>query len=221
MAALWEVINSQEFPVFRMQSSVTSPDVAPTTRSSQQTLQQMYANNRILALEALIIELPDNDAEIARPLFELIRKGHSRSDEHIKDLEAMFAPIKQRNAEGWEQINRIKTTFDEVERDKSQVLRLEDLADHLDDEHAEDARAILHVVRRDFKGERGLLGELSRLFQPAKQRNAEAWKRISQAKKIFDELGRVSQPSGATPAHALQSESRGSMLGKGKRKRNE
>ena len=221
MAALWEVINSQELPVFRVQSSAATPDVAPTTRSSQQTPQQMYANHRILTLEALIDELPDNDAEIARPLFELIRKGHSRSDEHIKDLEAMFAPIKQRNSEEWEQINRIKTIVDEVERDKSQVLRLEHLADHLDDDHAEDARAILRIVRRDLKGKRGLLGELNRLFQPVKQRNAEAWKRVSQARKVFDELGRVTQPLGATPAHALQSESRGSMLGKGKRKRYE
>jgi hypothetical protein len=221
MAALWEFINSQELPVFRVQSSVATPDVAPTTRSSQQTPQQMYANHRILTLEALIDELPDNDAEIARPLFELVRKGHSRSDEHIKDLEAMFAPITQRNAEEWEQINRIKTIFDEVDRNKSQVLRLEDLVDHLDDDHAEDARAILHVVRRNLKGKRGLSGELSRLFQPVKQRNAEAWKRVSRMKKVFDELGRVSQPSGATPVHAQpsRSDTLGDVTRASKRKR--
>jgi hypothetical protein len=179
----------------------------------------MYANHRILPLEALIDELPDNDAEIARPLFELIRKGHSRSHEHIKDLEDMFASVKERNEEEWERSNQMKTILDEVARDKSQVLKLESLVDHLDEAHAEDARAIFHVVRRNLKGGRGFAGELSRLFQPVKQRNAEAWKRVSRVKKIFDEFEHVSQLSGENIARASLSDLRGSMVGKGKRKR--
>jgi hypothetical protein len=115
----------------------------------------------------------------------------------------------------------MKTILDDVARDKSQVLKLEGLVEHLDDAHAEDARAILHVVRRNLKGGRGFAGELSRLFQPVKQRNAEAWKRVSRVKKIFDELEQVGQLSGENVAHASQSESRGSTAVKGKRKRAE
>lgn len=158
----------------------------------------MYTSHQTLALEVLIDELPDNDAQIARPLFELIKKGHSRSHEHIKDVEAMFASVKQRNAEEWERTDRMKTIFDEVARDKSQLPKLADLVDHLDDDHADDARAMLHVLRRNLKGGRGFVGELSKLFQPVKQRNAEAWKRVSRVKKIFDELEQVSHLSGGT-----------------------
>lgn len=206
LAALWDVINSQELPVFRVQSSAVTPDIAANTRASHPTPPQTYANHSILTLEALVDELPDNDAQIARPLFELIRKGHSRSHEHIKDLEAMFDPVKQRNAEEWERSNMMKTIFDEVARDKSQALKLEGLVEHLDDAHAEDARAILHVVRRNQKGGRGFAGELSRLFQPVKQRNAEAWKRVSRLKKIFDELGQGSQSENTalTPSSTAQ-----------------
>lgn len=220
LAALWEVIDSQELPIFRVQSSAAALNVAANSHV-QPAPPPMYANHRILALEALVDELPDNDAQIARPLFELIRKGHSRSNEHIKDLEAMFASVKQRNAGEWERRNQMKTILDDVARDKSQVLKLEGLVEHLDDAHAEDARAILHVVRRNLKGGRGFAGELSRLFQPVKQRNAEAWKRVSRVKKIFDELEQVGQLSGENVAHASQSESRGSTAVKGKRKRAE
>lgn len=115
----------------------------------------------------------------------------------------------------------MKTIFDEVARDKSQALKLEGLVEYLDDAHAEDARAILHVVQRNLKGGRGFAGELSRPFQPVKQRNAEAWKRVSRVKKIFDELEQVSQPTGEGLAHASQCESRGDMVGKGKRRRDE
>jgi hypothetical protein len=221
ISALCDVIDSQKLPTFRVQSSAATPDVAANTRASQPTPQQIYANHRILTLEALVEELPDNDAQIARPLFEPIRKRHSRSQEHIEDLVAMFAPVKQRNAEEWERSSQMKASFDEVSRDKSQVLKLEALVEHLDEAHAEDARAILHVVRRNLKGGRGFAGELSRLFQPVKQRNAEAWKRVSRAKKIFDELEQVSQLSGKGIAHASQTKSRGSTVGKGKRKRDE
>lgn len=221
LAGLWEVIDSQELPIFRVQSSEVIPDVAANTRASHPTPPQTYANHSILTFEALIDELPENDAAIARPLFELIRKGHSRSAERIKDLEAMFAPLKRRNAEEWERSNQMKTIFDEVARDKSQALKLEGLVEHLDETHAEDARAILHVVRRNLKGGRGFSGELSRLFQPVKQRNAEAWKRVSRMKKIFDELEQVSQLTGEGLTHASQSELGGSVVGKSKRKRTE
>jgi len=218
LTALWEFIDSQELPTFRLQSSLTIPDVAANTRCSSQ---QMYTSHQILALEVLIDELPDNDAQIARPLFELIRNGHSRSHEHIKDVEAMFASVKQRNAEEWERTDQMKTIFDEVARDKGQVPKLADLVDHLDADRVDDARAMLHVVRRNLKGGRGFVGELSRLFQPVKQRNAETWKRVSRVKKIFDELEQVSQLSGANMAHASQSELRGDIAGKCKRKRDQ
>ena len=67
----------------------------------------------------------------------------------------------------------MKTILDEVARDKSQVLKLGDLVDQLDETHAEDALAMLHVVRRNLKCGRGFVRELSRLFQPAKQRKAD------------------------------------------------
>lgn len=208
LAALWEMIGSQELPVFRVQDFAASPDVAANARSSQPTIQQMYANHRILTLEILIDELPDSDAQIARPLFELIRKGHSRSREHVQDLEAIFAPAKQRNADKWERSSQMKKLLDEVARGKSQLLKLEDLVDHLDDDHAEDARAMLHVIRRTLKGGKGFGGELSKLFQPVKQRNAEAWERVSRMKKIFGELEQLSQLPGENIAHASQSDSR-------------
>ena len=221
LTALWEIIDSQELPAFRLQSSLATRSVAANTCSSQQIGQQMYTSHQILALEVLIDELPDNDAQIARPLFELIKKGHSRSHEHIKDVEAMFASVKQRNAEEWERTDRTKTIFDEVTRDKSQVLKLGDLVDHLDDDDADDARAMLHVLRRNLKGGRGFAGELGRLFQPVKQRNAEAWKRIPRVKKIFEEVEQVSQPTGEGLARAPQSGSRGNVAGKSKRKRDQ
>ena len=133
----------------------------------------------------------------------------------------MFAPIKRRNAEEWERSNQMKTIFDEVARDKRQVLKLEDLVDHLDETHAEDARAILHVLRRNLNGGRGFAGELSRLFQLVKQRNAEAWKRVSRVKKIFDDLEQVSQLAGEGIPRASSSELCRSVVGKGKRKRDE
>jgi len=221
LAALWDAIDSQNTPVFRVQTSGINTSAPLNPSSSQPSLPQRHNSHSILALEALVDELPDNDAQIARPLFELIKKGHSRSHQHTEDLEVMFAPIKQRNAEEWERSSRMKTIFDDVARDKSQVLKLTDLVYHLDETHAEDARAILHVMRRNLKGGRGFAGELSRLFQPAKQRNAEAWKRVSRVKRIFDEFEQVSQLPGGSLAHASKSESRGSMMGKGKRKRGE
>ena len=103
-------------------------------------------------------------------------------------LEAIFAPTKQRNADESERSSQMKKLLDQVARGKSQLLKLEDLVDHLDDDHAEDARAMLHVIRRNLKGGKGFGGELSKLFQPVKQRNAEAWERVPRMKKIFDEL---------------------------------
>jgi hypothetical protein len=219
LAALWNAIDSQDTPVFRVQISGISASAALNCPSGQPSPPQRHSNHSILALEALVNELPDNDAQIARPLFELIQKGHSRSREHAMDLEAMFAPVKQRNAEEWEQTNQTKKIFDEVARDKSQVLKLEDLVGHLNEPYAEDARAILHVVRRNLKGGRGFAGELSRLFQPVKQRNAEAWKRASRMKKIFDKFEQASQPSGAIPTQSLRSEVSGEVARAAKRKR--
>lgn len=62
---------------------------------------------------------------------------------------------------------------------------------------------------------------MSKLFQPVKQRNAEAWERVSRMKKIFDELEQLSQLSSENIAHASQSDSRDEIAGKRKRKRME
>jgi hypothetical protein len=205
-AALWEVIDQQDIPVFRVQTPQATSSVTVNTSASQPTPQQIHHHHRILALETMIDELSDNDAQIARLLFQLVRKGHSRSHEHIKDLEALFVPIRQRNAEEWDRAGQMKAIFDEVARDKSQLLKLEDLAHHLDEIHAEDVRAILHVVRRNLKGGRGFVGELNRLFDPVKQRNTEAWKRASQVKKIFDELDEMSQHPSVATTQSLHSD---------------
>jgi len=68
----------------------------------------------------------------------------------------------------------MQTMFDQVVRDKSRTSRLEDVIGHLDEGHANDARAIVHVVQRILEGgtERGR--ELFRRFQSVKQCNAGA-----------------------------------------------
>jgi hypothetical protein len=133
-------------PGIRVQISEVNLSAAETNPANQPTPQQRQQNHPILALEALIDELPDNEAQIAPLLFQLVRKGRFRSHEHIKDLEALFAAVRQCNEEEWERLSQMKTIFDEVTRDKSQISRLEDLVHHLDESHAEDARAILQVV---------------------------------------------------------------------------
>jgi hypothetical protein len=94
LAALWEVIDTEKIPVFRVQISEVNLSAADTTAASQPTPRQRQHNHPILALEAVIDKLPDNETQIAPLLFQLVREGHSRSHEHIKDLEALFAPVR-------------------------------------------------------------------------------------------------------------------------------
>ena len=196
-------------------------DLADQTNPTEQT---DYSCHPVLQLETWVGNLTNEDAGYAAHLFALLRHNHRRSRDFVEDLSALFAPFRRLNTINSERSRSLIEVFDdqtETASHPSHLAKIEGLASELDGMSAEDARAILHVVRRNLKGGRGFAGELSRLFQPVKQRNAEAWKRVSRVKKIFDELEQVGQLSGENVAHASQSESRGSTAVKGKRKRAE
>ena len=193
----------------------------PLRRRFDLALKKSYTGHAVLKLEPLVDELAAHDAQLARPLLELIRQNHYRSADHAKDVQGLFAPLKQRNAEELKRTSQPKAILEGVPGKKSQMLKLEGLVGHLDKAHAEDARAIFHVIRRNLTDGAAFAGELSRLFQPVKERNAEEWKRALRMKKVFDEVDQVSQLSGESFAHASQSGSRASMAGLGKRKRDE
>lgn len=216
---LWHVIDSHEAPVFSLHTSVATPRPASTAPAIRPRPQSNYTNNAVLQLEPLIDELATRDAQLARPLLELIRQNHHRSPDHIQDVLGLFAPLKQRIAEEWKQADEMKSILEGVLGDKSQILKLEDLIGHLDKAHAEDAHAIFHIIRRNLTGGAAFAEELSRLFQPVKERNAETWKRASRLKKAFDEFDQASQAPGGSLAHASQSKSCGSTMELGKRKR--
>lgn len=153
---------------------VDSTDLLPS--------KQTHSNHPILGLAAFTGELSDRDAEISGHLFQLIRLDY-HSINFIEKLNAIFAPLKQLTTEEWHAVQEKKRKFAE-----HQVLELESLVDDLEKADAEDARAMLRLIRRNHKAGADFATPLNNLFDPMKQRNKEQRTRLAPLWKVLEEI---------------------------------
>lgn len=58
---------------------------------------------------------------------------------------------------------------------------------------AEDARAVLYLIRRGYRTCRDSMDELKVIFGPMKQRNAEELERAEQIKKVFEAIDKEAE----------------------------
>lgn len=134
-----------------------------TDQQDHQRPLQSYSNHPILALEAFVNDLSDEDARVVPHLFALVRAGHRRSGEHVEDLTMLFAPVREQLNRDWATIEQRARAFAEAEND---IFQYEALITDLNDAAAEDARAAFRLIRRNFKSGQQfaeLLGDIFRV----------------------------------------------------------
>lgn len=107
---LWRAIESQEVPMLWLQTAGMSPK-SPKTQPQRQ---RPYSEHPILRLEAFLNELTDIHAKLASSLFALVQQNHIRSNDHIEDIEGLFAPVQKRNADAWARVEQVSKVFGDV-----------------------------------------------------------------------------------------------------------
>jgi hypothetical protein len=75
----------------------------------------------------------------------------------------------------------------------SHLAKLESLATELDGTPAEDARAVLYLIRRGFRTCHDSMDELKVIFGALQQRNAEELERAVQIKKVFEAIDKEAE----------------------------
>jgi len=149
-----------------------------------------YSRHPVLQLEQWVDTLPEQDAGYAASLFTLLRRNHRLSRDFLKDLTELFAPLRQLNILNSERSRSLLETFEdqtEASSHASHLERIESLATQLDEASAEDARAVIHLIRRGFRTCRDSMDELKVIFGPVQQRNAEL-ERAVQIRNVFDAI---------------------------------
>jgi len=188
--SILEYIREDEAPWIYLETSSAVQD------NSSHDNQVDYAQHSILQLETWKDTLTKQEAEYATSLFALLRRNHRRSRDFVEDLIKLFAPLRQRNIIDSERSRSLLDTFEgqvEVAPHPSHLEKIESLALALDGPSAEDARAILYLVRRGFGTCRDYMDELKVVFGPLQQRNAEEWKRAVEIKKVFEAIDKETE----------------------------
>lgn len=103
----------------------------------------------------------------------------------VYELKHQFTPMKERVDEELVRIDRVRTIFEQVERNEASLFALEAVLDEpdLDDQKREDARLLLQLSRRagyDLKA--GLLSILA----PVKQSCQDDLRLVSEIKAVFE-----------------------------------
>jgi hypothetical protein len=167
-------------------------DTTSVTRKNLTDANQAdYTRHPVLQLEKWLDTLTEQDAGYATSLFALLRRNHRRSRDFVEDLTGLFAPLRQLNTVNSERSRSMLETLDdhaEVLPHASHLAKLESLATELDGTPAEDARAVLYLIRRGFRTCHDSMDELKVIFGPLQQRNAEELKRAVQIKKVFEAI---------------------------------
>jgi hypothetical protein len=171
-----------------------------TSTEPQQTLKQNdqvdYTRHSILQLEKWVNTLTKPDATYAASLFTLLRRNHRRSRDFVEDLTALFAPFRQLNDANSERSRSLLEIFDgqsEASSHASHLSKIESLASDLKGTSAEDARAVLYLIRRGFRTCRDSMDELKVIFGPLHQRNAEELKYAVAIKKVFEAIDKEAE----------------------------
>lgn len=211
---LWQAIESHEVPMLWLQTAGMSPK-SPKTQPQRQ---RPYSEHPVLRLEAFLNELTDVDARLASPMFALVRQNHVRSNNHIEDIEDLFAPVRKRNADAWAQAEQVSEVLGEMSKGQFDVLKLEAWTGDLDQIGAGDARAIFHVIRRNYKTGNDFADALSAIFAPVKQGNIEERERFAKLKSVFDDIDKMKLSAAGASTWGTGSIHRESMTKAQKRK---
>lgn len=151
-----------------------------------------YSGHPTLELERLVDRITEHEAKDVASLFSLIRSNHRCSSEFVEDLIKIFAPVKQRNDMDFERASSLLRIFQNWPVNNEdpffQLEGLEGLVADLDEELAEDARAVLRLVRKGYGNCSDNADELNTIFEAKKARNAEMWTRADQIKNIFEAI---------------------------------
>jgi hypothetical protein len=150
-----------------------------------------FAHHPVLQLAAWVGTLADEDAEYATHLFALLRRNHRCSHDFVEDLTALFAPFRQLNTINSERSRSLIEIFEgqiETASHPSHLAKIESLAVELDGKTAEDARAVLYLIRRGFGTCRDYLDKLKVIFGPLQQRCVEELERAIQIKTVFEAI---------------------------------
>lgn len=107
----------------------------------------------------------------------------------------------------------------EMSKVQFDVLKLEAWIGDLDQTEAEDARAIFHLIRRNYKTGKDFADALS--AKPVKQRNTEERERIAKLKNVFDEIDKVKLSTAGASIWATGNARRESATATQKRKRSD
>jgi hypothetical protein len=148
-----------------------------------------YRDHPILGLESFVGKLGEQDGRVAKLLFKLVQEDYARSAVFFEELLKLFAPLKERYDREWPDIEEKDLAFTKAESD---ILEYETLIAYLDgvlDKGApEDARPVLHLVRRNFKDRHQFEALLSHIFSPLKKRNKDRRAKVMKMRKIFQEV---------------------------------
>lgn len=150
-----------------------------------------YTRHSILQLETWVGALEKQDAAYAASLFTLLGSNHHRSRDFVGELTTLFAPFRQLNDTNSERSRSLLEIFDgqpEASSHESHLRSIESLASELEGASADDARAVLRLIRRGFRTCRDSMNELKVIFGPLHQRNAEELERAVQIKKVFEAI---------------------------------
>jgi hypothetical protein len=155
-----------------------------------------YTRHSILQLEKWVDTLTEKDAAYAASLLTLLRRNHRRSRDFVDDLTTLFAPFRQLNNTNSKRSRSLLETFEsqtEISSHESHLEKTESLAAELDKTSADDAKALLYLVRRGFGTCRDYMDELKVIFAPLNQRNADELERAVAIKKVFEAIDKEAE----------------------------
>jgi hypothetical protein len=197
-----EYIREEKAPWVWLETSLSSHNHAHQNdqndqgTQTDQAEQTDYSRHSILQLETWADTLAVGDAEYATHLFALVRRNHRRSRDFVEDLAALFAPFRQLNTINSERSRSLIEIFEgqiEAASHPSHFAKIEGLATELEGASAEDARAILHLVRRGFGTCRNYLDELKVIFGPLQQRSIEELELAIRIKTVFKAIDKETE----------------------------
>jgi hypothetical protein len=169
------------------------------SQHDHQELRKSYGNHPVLDLEEFASDLGDRNARIALLLIGLVREDHDRSDDHVKELSKLFAPMRKRLDAARAVLEQKEVAFDEAESD---VLKYEAFVGDLGDATADNARVLLHLARSNLKDKLEFSGLLNDLFSPLKQRNINEHATTCKFEGVFEGIESSTNHNGTDTAQS-------------------